>query len=141
MGLNQEIYDVLEPWLPAISDVVKQNRNREGFAKYYPDEPEREPELNWVFFRKYSPDDERNSLQHHHDTNMNTVNIALNDDYEGGDSSTSGRWRPLGRSTRNSRIKKNMATSGSTLSRRRIPPRSSSLICARGMWCFTITPW
>merc|ERR1711983_604575 len=84
MGLNQEIYDVLRPWLPAISNVVKQNRNRVGFAKYYPDEPEREPELNWVFFRKYSPDDERNSLQHHHDTNMNTVNIALNDDYEGG---------------------------------------------------------
>jgi len=36
------------------------------------------------FFRKYSPHSERNSLKVHHDTNMNTVNIELSDDYNGG---------------------------------------------------------
>ena len=50
----------------------------------YPDDPDREPVLDWIFFRKYSPEDERNSLQHHHDTNMNTVNIELSNDYTGG---------------------------------------------------------
>lgn len=37
-----------------------------------------------VFFRKYSPQDERNSLKTHVDTNLHTLNIALNHDYEGG---------------------------------------------------------
>ena len=70
--------------IPKITDIVKVNRHKAAFAEYYPDEPDREPVLNWVFFRKYSPNDERNSLKHHMDTNMNTVNIELSDDYTGG---------------------------------------------------------
>ena len=81
---NKEIWGALQPYIPKIKQIVKDNRNKEGFAKYYPDDPDREPHLDWIFFRKYSPEDERNSLKHHHDTNMNTVNIELSNDYEGG---------------------------------------------------------
>lgn len=42
------------------------------------------PQLGWIFYRKYSPDTPRNSLIPHSDYNLNTVNIALNDDFEGG---------------------------------------------------------
>jgi hypothetical protein len=48
------------------------------------DEPDWAPKLDWVFFRKYSPETERNSLLVHVDSNMHTLNIALNDDYTGG---------------------------------------------------------
>lgn len=51
---------------------------------YFPDQPDRVPQLDWVFFRKYSPDSERNSLLLHVDSNMHTLNIALNDDFHGG---------------------------------------------------------
>ena len=84
---NPEIWEALQPWLPKITQIVKDNRNRAEFSKMYPNDPhanDREPSLDWIFFRKYSPDDERNSLKHHHDTNMNTVNIELSNDYEGG---------------------------------------------------------
>lgn len=81
---NEAIWNVLLPWIPRITEIVKGNRDKEAFRKYYPNEPDRGPELNWVFFRKYSPLDERNSLKVHHDTNMNTVNIELSDRYEGG---------------------------------------------------------
>ncbi len=81
---NEAIWEVLQPWIPKITNIVKQNRNMELFSRIYPDNPNREPDLNWIFFRKYSPNDERNSLQHHHDTNMNTVNIELSSDYKGG---------------------------------------------------------
>jgi hypothetical protein len=81
---NEPIYTVLQPWIPKITQIVKDNRNHEAYSKFYPNEPDREPELNWIFFRKYSPNDSRNSLKHHVDTNMNTVNIELSDDYKGG---------------------------------------------------------
>mmetsp|Transcript_11319 Transcript_11319/g.24527 ORF Transcript_11319/g.24527 Transcript_11319/m.24527 type:complete len:258 (+) Transcript_11319:99-872(+) len=81
---NEAIWNVIQPWIPRITEIVKKNRDEEEFIKYYPNEPEREPDLNWVFFRKYSPHSERNSLKVHHDTNMNTVNIELSDDYNGG---------------------------------------------------------
>mmetsp|Transcript_21233 Transcript_21233/g.39014 ORF Transcript_21233/g.39014 Transcript_21233/m.39014 type:complete len:380 (+) Transcript_21233:26-1165(+) len=80
---NENIWNVLRPWIPSITKIVKTNRGEE-FSQYYPDEPDRKPDLNWVFFRKYSPRDERNSLTLHHDTNMNTVNIEMSDDYVGG---------------------------------------------------------
>lgn len=52
---------------------------------YFPDrQPDRTPQLGWVFFRKYSPDADRKSLKLHVDSNMHTLNIALNDDFEGG---------------------------------------------------------
>ncbi|KAL7549201.1 hypothetical protein ACHAWF_012470, partial [Thalassiosira exigua] len=81
---DEAIWSVLQPWIPEITQIVKDNRNKEGFAQFYPDDPDREPKLHWIFFRKYSPEDERNSLKHHHDTNMNTVNIELSNDYTGG---------------------------------------------------------
>ncbi len=58
---NKEIWGALQPYIPKIKQIVKDNRNKEGFAKFYPDDPDREPHLDWIFFRKYSPDDERNS--------------------------------------------------------------------------------
>mmetsp|Transcript_17595 Transcript_17595/g.38088 ORF Transcript_17595/g.38088 Transcript_17595/m.38088 type:complete len:393 (+) Transcript_17595:250-1428(+) len=80
----ESIWNLLQPWVPTITEIVKANRNEEEFRKYFPHDPEREPELNWVFFRKYSPNEERNSLKQHLDKNMNTVNIELSNDYEGG---------------------------------------------------------
>mmetsp|Transcript_27812 Transcript_27812/g.59106 ORF Transcript_27812/g.59106 Transcript_27812/m.59106 type:complete len:265 (-) Transcript_27812:631-1425(-) len=81
---NEAIWNLLQPVVPTITEIVKVNRDREAFSELYPDNPDKEPELNWVFFRKYSPTEKRNSLKHHVDTNMNTVNIELNDDYKGG---------------------------------------------------------
>lgn len=81
---DEAIWDVLQPWVPAITQIVRSNRDKEAFRKYHPDDPEREPQLDWIFFRKYSPDAERNSLKVHLDSNMNTVNIELSNDYEGG---------------------------------------------------------
>lgn len=81
---HEDIWNLLQPFVPTITDIVKANRDKEAFSQFYPHEPDREPELNWVFFRKYSPKDKRNSLQLHHDTNMNTVNIEVGDDYMGG---------------------------------------------------------
>jgi len=81
---NEPIWESLQPWIPTITQIVRDNRNEEAFSEFYPGEPDREPDLNWIFFRKYSPNDERNSLKHHVDSNMNTVNIELSNDYEGG---------------------------------------------------------
>ena len=81
---NEALYNMLQPWIPKITQIVKDNRNHEEFIKLYPNEPDRDPELNWIFFRKYSPSATRNSLKHHVDTNMNTVNIELSNDYIGG---------------------------------------------------------
>ena len=78
------IWEAVQPWIPKIAQIVKDNRNKVEVSKLLPDNPDKEPSLDWVFFRKYSPDDERNSLKHHHDTNMNTVNIELSNDYQGG---------------------------------------------------------
>lgn len=60
---HEAIWDYLRPHVPRIRQIVVDNRDAGEFAKLYPDEPNREPELNWVFFRKYSPNDERNSLK------------------------------------------------------------------------------
>mmetsp|Transcript_12697 Transcript_12697/g.23001 ORF Transcript_12697/g.23001 Transcript_12697/m.23001 type:complete len:158 (-) Transcript_12697:985-1458(-) len=83
---NEEIWTILQPYIPTITNIIKSNRDPKAYAQLYPNEPtkNKEPELNWIFFRKYSPQSKRNSLNVHHDTNMNTVNIELNDDYEGG---------------------------------------------------------
>ena len=81
---NEAIWGLLEPWIPTITQIIKDNRNREEFGKFYPDEPYQEPALDWIFLRKYLPDAEPNSLTVHHDTNMNTVNNELSDNYEGG---------------------------------------------------------
>ena len=66
------------------ADLVKNSRKREEQELLYPGDPDREPRLDWIFFRKYSPTSDRNSLMPHHDSNVYTLNIALNDDFEGG---------------------------------------------------------
>mmetsp|Transcript_20430 Transcript_20430/g.42722 ORF Transcript_20430/g.42722 Transcript_20430/m.42722 type:complete len:377 (+) Transcript_20430:303-1433(+) len=81
---NEAIWRLLESWIPTIIQIVKDNRDREAFGEFYPNELDREPVLDGIFFRKDSPDAERFSSTLHRDTNMNTVNIELNDDYEGG---------------------------------------------------------
>ena len=82
--ITPEIWDVLTPWIPKITDLVKESINTEIYKQYYPDEQDRTPKLDWVFFRKFSPATDRISLLVHADSNMHSVNIALNDDFEGG---------------------------------------------------------
>ena len=45
---DEAIWTLLQPWIPKITQIVKDGRNKEDFGRFYPDEPEREPELNWV---------------------------------------------------------------------------------------------
>ena len=82
--LDRPIWNVLEPYIPKITSIIKNNRNQEEFRKLYPNDPDREPLLQWIFYRKYSPDTARNSLTSHRDVNMNTLNIEIGTNYEGG---------------------------------------------------------
>ncbi|KAL7477849.1 hypothetical protein ACHAW6_003642 [Cyclotella cf. meneghiniana] len=81
---DEAIWTALQPWIPEIVRAVKDHRDDDEWRRYYPDESDGEPVLNWFFFRKYSPSDRRNALKHHVDTNMATVNVELSDDYSGG---------------------------------------------------------
>jgi len=82
---SPHIWAIIEPFVPHIAQLVKTQRDDNTlFQKHYPTDPDRPPRLGWVFYRKYAPDTERNSLKPHYDTNFHTVNIALNDDFEGG---------------------------------------------------------
>ena len=81
------IWKALEPYIPQLTELVKQSIDKDTDRMYFPDKADaddREPQLDWVFFRKYSPDTPRNSLKLHVDSNMHTLNIALNDDFKGG---------------------------------------------------------
>ena len=82
--IDKPIWDALQPYMKVFSDLVKQTRDEEQHLSLYPDDPNREPMLDWIFFRKYSPTSDRNSLIPHVDTNVYTLNIALNDNFEGG---------------------------------------------------------
>jgi hypothetical protein len=82
--ITPEIWDVLTPWIPKITDLVKESIDAEMYKNYFPDEEDRVPKLDWVFFRKFSPATGRIFLRVHPDSNMYSVNIALNDDFEGG---------------------------------------------------------
>ena len=82
--LDRPIWNVLEPYIPKITSIIKNNRNQEEFRKLYPNDPDREPLLQWIFYRKYSPDTARNSLTSHRDVNMNTLNIEIGTNYAGG---------------------------------------------------------
>ena len=81
---SPEIWKALELWIPQLTELVKNSIDKETDRFYFPDKPNRVPQLGWVFFRKYSPESERESLKLHVDSNMHTLNIALNDDFEGG---------------------------------------------------------
>jgi len=80
-----EIFEAFEPYIPNIAELIRSQRNEELDRLLFPDEPpNRVPRLGWIFYRKYSPESTRNSLIPHFDSNMHTVNIALNDDFTGG---------------------------------------------------------
>ena len=82
---SPSIWKVLEPYIPRLTELVQLSIDDDIDRLYYPDEqPNRTPQLGWVFFRKYDPDTPRNSLKLHVDSNMHTLNIALNDNYNGG---------------------------------------------------------
>jgi len=82
------IWKVLEPYIPQLTQLVKQSIDKDTDRMYFSSDnvidDSREPQLDWVFFRKYGPDTPRNSLKLHVDSNMHTLNIALNDDFTGG---------------------------------------------------------
>ena len=78
------IYKVLEPWIPTITSLVEGTIDRTLYERFYPNEIDRSPKLHWVFFRRFSPATDRTSLLVHPDSNMHSVNIALNTDYIGG---------------------------------------------------------
>ena len=83
--ISPTIWKALSPWIPHLTNLVKESLDKQTDGKYFPNEqPDRIPQLGWVFFRKYSPDTDRKSLKMHVDSNMHTLNIALNDDFEGG---------------------------------------------------------
>jgi hypothetical protein len=83
--IDRPIWNALEPYFELFASLIKKTRKADEHRLLYPDEPDREPELDWIFFRKYSPiNSSRNSLIPHLDTNVHTLNIALNDDFEGG---------------------------------------------------------
>lgn len=79
-----DIFEVLEPYIPSLAKLIVNQRDKKLHQQMFPKSPERLPKLGWIFYRKYSPTSARNSLVPHYDSNMHTVNIALNDDFTGG---------------------------------------------------------
>lgn len=71
-----DIWAALEPWIPTLTDLVKRSIDKNTDSFYFPDKPDRTPQLGWVFFRKFSPSSERKSLKLHVDSNMHTLNIG-----------------------------------------------------------------
>jgi len=83
--LYPDIFEELEPYIETIEDLIRNQRDERLDRMIFPDQPEnRKPRLGWIFYRKYAPESARNSLVPHYDSNMFTVNIALNDDFTGG---------------------------------------------------------
>ena len=83
--ISPKIWKALSPWIPHLTNLVKESIDKQTDGIYFPNkQPDRTPQLGWVFLRKYSPDTDRKSLKMHVDSNMHTLNIALNDDFEGG---------------------------------------------------------
>jgi hypothetical protein len=82
--ISPAIYKVLEPWIPTITQLVKETIDHTLYEQFYPNEINRTPKLHWVFFRRFSPTTDRTSLLVHPDSNMHSVNIALNTNYVGG---------------------------------------------------------
>ena len=78
------MWEILQPYVPAIAKLIINQRDTNLHAQIWPDQPDLLPQLDWVFARKYSPTSSRNALVPHTDTNMHTVNIALNHDFHGG---------------------------------------------------------
>lgn len=76
--LTPTISKLYDKYMPAIREMVKDRKFKMNNGDTS------EPSLDWVFLRKYQADSKRYMLRLHQDTNLFTVNIALNDDFEGG---------------------------------------------------------
>jgi len=76
--LTPKIADIYKKYLPKMTELVREKKilMNNGDTS--------EPSLDWIFLRKYSAGAERHMLRLHQDTNLFTINIALNDDFEGG---------------------------------------------------------
>eukprot|EP00511_Aplanochytrium_stocchinoi_P011483 CAMPEP_0204870430 /NCGR_PEP_ID=MMETSP1348-20121228/32389_1 /ASSEMBLY_ACC=CAM_ASM_000700 /TAXON_ID=215587 /ORGANISM="Aplanochytrium stocchinoi, Strain GSBS06" /LENGTH=276 /DNA_ID=CAMNT_0052024209 /DNA_START=188 /DNA_END=1018 /DNA_ORIENTATION=+ len=68
----REIHDYLKPHLDTLQTWAEKSLNS-GKLK-----------ISWIFLRRYTAGGARSSLVPHTDTNYRTINIALNQDYEGG---------------------------------------------------------
>lgn len=78
---EESLWNLIEPIMPRLTNMVQTMKEKvwdleRARAKV--------PDFEWIFLRKYSPTSDRNMLKIHQDSNMFTVNIFLNDDYEGG---------------------------------------------------------
>jgi len=87
--LHQGFYDILEPYLERIANLVHQHTDPELGKLLFPDnvKENRRPALHGIFVRKYapvSPESARDSLSIHNDMNLHTVNIGLNEEFAGG---------------------------------------------------------
>ncbi|KAL7552046.1 hypothetical protein ACHAWF_015254 [Thalassiosira exigua] len=47
--VDEAIWKVLQPWIPIITRIVKDNRDKVETNKLYPDATDRDPELDWIF--------------------------------------------------------------------------------------------
>mmetsp|Transcript_299 Transcript_299/g.423 ORF Transcript_299/g.423 Transcript_299/m.423 type:complete len:190 (+) Transcript_299:48-617(+) len=74
--LTPKIADIYKKYLPKMTELVREKKilMNNGDTS--------EPSLDWIFLRKYSAGAERHMLRLHQDTNLFTINIALNDDFE-----------------------------------------------------------
>jgi hypothetical protein len=75
--LAPTISNMYDKYLPKMFDLVREKKREM-------DGDDTEPSLDWVFLRKYQAGAERYMLRMHSDTNLFTVNVALNDNFEGG---------------------------------------------------------
>jgi cytidylate kinase len=76
-----ELWKLIEPILSRVTEIVQATKEKVwGLEKAR----QKASTAEWIFLRKYAPSTERNMLRLHQDSNMFTVNLFLNDDYDGG---------------------------------------------------------
>jgi len=85
----EPVWRALEPHLPRFDRLMRENRDQEAFDELMPTRFRgREPVLNWVQVKRYNSivrTTGMNLMDTHTDVNVNTITIALNDDFEGGE--------------------------------------------------------
>ena len=78
---EKSMWKLIEPIMPRLTNMVQMMKEEVWDLEQARADV---PTCDWVFVRKYSPTSDRNMLRLHKDSNMFTVNIFLNDAYEGG---------------------------------------------------------
>jgi len=73
--LNRAVYELLKPHLPRFKALLDERFGGQESVKN---------SLDWVFLRKYVGGMQRDGLLAHHDENLHTINVPLNEGYEGG---------------------------------------------------------